>query len=1155
MPPTHSPARSLCALAPIALAIGCGSGGSADSPAPFDRESRGGKLHDVAIDDFDTSSFERGAVPADAPLATMFEATASDTGDALRSLSSADFEVVSSAVETTRAGARIAHVRLRQHAGGVPIWGTHLAMTAKSTDALGGARLMASSHHVYAGVKAATDPEISADVAAGLARTASRMSGAAAITSRTLVLWPLEGRLDLVWSIQLAGSHHRALVYASGDLTGRVIRVDERHYQSEGTVTGHIAIGGAPGGKGVATETPLPRIEVSADGVVATTGADGTFSIDVTEGTIITAALAGLATGVSDQTGLATTADAPAAAVTDLLIGDPADPLAVANNTAYFFTDRILDFLIANGITDEALFNLATNTNIADACNAFYTASSINFFQAGGVGGFECNNTAEATIVMHEYGHFVDDVFGGITEGGLSEGWGDLLACFITAEPAVGPDFFAGDDAPLRTCDNDYKFPPGGNDEVHNLGQAWAGFGWHAREGLIEALGESDGDALARALFLPSLPSNAADIPAAVREVFLRDDDDGDITNLTPHWDILLAAAELHGLAFVVDEDLVAPAATTDLSVASSGATTAELTWTAAGDDGDEGAASFYDVRRSSQPITETDFAQATAVPGPVPVEGGQTQKLTVALIPGETAFFALRTVDEQNNASAISNVVEVTAGEGTEVFADSFENGAGQWQATGLWHVTERKAADGASSFWYGDEATGNYNTGAANSGELVSPPIDLSGADNPVLVFQTSFDVEAGATFDRMTITAFDEADPAVSAELSELDGVSGGFVGRVLDLGGMSGRTIRVRFAFDTFDNVANETEGWFIDDVAVVADGAAAGSTLVINEILADPGSFDANNDGLVSFRDDEYVELVNGGDALLDLGGATIADGLRVRFTFPAGTTVVPGAAVVVFGGGAPDIGAPSFTAGNLALNNTGDTVTVRAADGTELASVTYGGEGGDNQSLNRAVDGDGDAAMVRHTTLAQTVASPGTRVDGTPFGNQPPPVGAILLINEILADPGAVIDANADGVIDSTDDEFVEIINIGDEPIDLSGATFSDFISVRLTLPAGTALEPGGVLVIFGGGQPDPATFAGVTTATGNGSLFLNNGGDVITLAAADGTVLAQANFDDSDDHSLNRATDLDPSAPFVDHGQLSGTLASPGRRVDGSAF
>lgn len=1152
-------ARHACTLTALIFAVACGPShfGTGDQSDPFNGEHRGGKLHDVALAGFDIDSFERGGVPSGEALSQLFDAAVSDTGEALSSISVDEFEVISSSTEITPAGMRIAHVRLRQHVGGVPLWGTHLSMTAKGFDARGEARLLASSHHVYDGVNVPTEPKITVEAAATLARAANRMIGSATVAESKLVLWPLEGGLDLVWSIKLEGSYYRALVYASGSLESRVIRVDERHYQTAGTVSGDVAFGGAPGGNGVATPTPLPRLEVSSGDLATTTDGLGTYVLDVDDGAPITATLAGLSTiTINDQTGLSTSAGAPAAAVTDITIGESGNVLAVANNTAYFFIDQTHQYLINNGVEDPALLALTTNTNIADACNAFYTASSLNFFQAGAIGSFECNNTAEATIVVHEYGHFVDDVFGGITNSGLSEGWGDLLACFISQAPDVGPDFFVGNDSPLRTCDNDYQFPPDGNDEVHELGQAWAGFGWHAREGLIAALGEEEGDALARALILPSLPSNAANIPAAVREAFIRDDDDGNLENSTPHFDILLEAAARHNLAFVVEDDLVSPSAIADLAIADSTPTTATLSWTAPGDDGDEGVATSYDVRASLEPITDTNFAQAFQLQGPEPLEAGNTQTLTInlVLVPGATVFFAIKTIDEQLNTSAISNVVDVTTGEGNEVYSESFENGDGGWEAIGLWHLTERKASDGATAFWYGNEATGNYNTGAANSGELLSPPIDLTGAENPNLVYDTEFDVEAGNAFDKMTITVFDAEDPTINVTVEEVDGASGGFIPRGISLAGMSDRVVRVRFSFDTVDAVGNDTEGWFVDRVRIVSDNELGAPALMINEILADPGSFDANNDGAVSFRDDEFLELVNVGDGDLDLSGATISDRVRVRFTFPAGTVLSPGQAVVVFGGGTPNIGALTFTASNsLALNNTGDTITVRAADGAELAAASYGREGGRDESLNRETDGDASAALVLHTTLAEAVASPGTKVDGTPFDGAP--VGAVLMINEVLTNPGTVIDANGDGAFDSTEDEFIEIVNIGDEEIDLSGATYSDFFGPRLTLANGTVLPAGGALLIFGGGTPDAASFDGVTVVTAGGALFLNNGGDTITLAAADGAVLATATVDDSDNHSLNRATDLDTEAEFVAHDSIAGVAASPGLRVDGTSF
>ena len=83
-----------------------------------------------------------------------------------------------------------------------------------------------------------------------------------------------------------------------------------------------------------------------------------------------------------------------------------------------------------------------------------------DFFRAGG----GCRNSAEATIVAHEYGHFVDHAFGGITNSGLSEGWGDTLACLLYRAPVVGGDLFDSGRA-LRTCDNAYRYPAGGVDD------------------------------------------------------------------------------------------------------------------------------------------------------------------------------------------------------------------------------------------------------------------------------------------------------------------------------------------------------------------------------------------------------------------------------------------------------------------------------------------------------------------------------------------------------------------------------------------------------------------------------------------------------------------------------------------------------------------
>ena len=71
--------------------------------------------------------------------------------------------------------------------------------------------------------------------------------------------------------------------------------------------------------------------------------------------------------------------------------------------------------------------------------------------------------------------------------------------------------------------------------------------------------------------------------------------------------------------------------------------------------------------------------------------------------------------------------------------------------------------------------------------------------------------------------------------------------------------------------------------------------------------------------------------------------------------------------------------------GALSLNNGGDNVTL--SDGsTDQATVNYGSEGGDNQSLTR--DPDVTGSFVKHSTATgsgSALFSPGTQIDGSSF--------------------------------------------------------------------------------------------------------------------------------------------------------------------------
>ena len=78
------------------------------------------------------------------------------------------------------------------------------------------------------------------------------------------------------------------------------------------------------------------------------------------------------------------------------------------------------------------------------------------------------------------------------------------------------------------------------------------------------------------------------------------------------------------------------------------------------------------------------------------------------------------------------------------EVYFEDFESGLSQWDTiTGLWHLTDDGSAwlnpyhSPTHSMWFGNESTGNYDTGFQEMGDLISVPIDLSSITEATLDF----------------------------------------------------------------------------------------------------------------------------------------------------------------------------------------------------------------------------------------------------------------------------------------------------------------------------------------------------------------------------------------------------------------------------------
>lgn len=168
---------------------------------------------------------------------------------------------------------------------------------------------------------------------------------------------------------------------------------------------------------------------------------------------------------------------------------------------------------------------------------------------------------------------------------------------------------------------------------------------------------------------------------------------------------------------------------------------------------------------------------------------------------------------------------------------------------------------------------------------------------------------------------------------------------------------------------------------------------------INEFLPDPASTDDGS---------EWVEIHNGGDSEAVLDGYSIQTATSewgTDFTFPGGTTLAPGAFLVVGGANVSeaDLVAESLSLGNA--GSSGDGVRLVDCDGVPVDVVIYGSaaaeaaitaDGGfdglaptdEEVSTGRAEDGvDTDDAADWRLFLPATPGAPNAAGDGDDTGN------------------------------------------------------------------------------------------------------------------------------------------------------------------------
>ncbi len=231
--------------------------------------------------------------------------------------------------------------------------------------------------------------------------------------------------------------------------------------------------------------------------------------------------------------------------------------------------------------------------------------------------------------------------------------------------------------------------------------------------------------------------------------------------------------------------------------------------------------------------------------------------------------------------------------------------------------------------------------------------------------------------------------------------------------------------------------------------------AAGRSVVVSELMYAPLP---DPDGVESTSDYEFIELQNVSTSAVNLGGAYLTN--AVTFVFPAGTSIPAGGFLVVpakrsvfqarYGTSATLTGGYS---GNLSAS--GETLELRAANGSVLLSFTYDSSG---DWPSRA---DGLGSSLELVNPQGDLDDPANWRSSTEYQGSPGKAGVgplkQVVINELLAHT------------DPPFEDAIELYNLTDTAVSIGGWYVSNKREnpLKFRIPAGTTIPARGFKVFY----------------------------------------------------------------------------------------
>jgi hypothetical protein len=437
------------------------------------------------------------------------------------------------------------YVNFDRLVGGAPVW--RGGVTAR----IRGERLVMLGIDTYPGAEVGR-----AELSAEEAEREAQLQGPAAMAehrdvSARLVALPTDVpggvELRLVWEVRSRTDEPLGAWVSFVDAgTGELVTTYNEIRFLTGTVSGTHPLRTLDGQE---ETTRLPLVEVTGEGV-SWADEDGVYEV---EGTTATTMLRGSYLTVTNASGAegVLTLDPP-----DGVWDTPTASLAEIASYAFVHQVKSWSWNVAPEIRMSSVAIRSSVNSTRYSCNAYYDGN-LNFFAAAD----GCNNTGQiADVNYHEWGHgfhlYAASLGGGQVDGSVGEGVGDAVAFLLTADSTIAP-YFMTDGSGIRDVARNRVYPDDVVGEVHTDGLIFGGAVWDVWDELLTTYGEERADrgeawAVTSRLLAHALKGGPA-LDTSYEEFVLADDDDGDLSNGTPHLCEIASGFAKHGLGPLAD--------------------------------------------------------------------------------------------------------------------------------------------------------------------------------------------------------------------------------------------------------------------------------------------------------------------------------------------------------------------------------------------------------------------------------------------------------------------------------------------------------------------------------------------------------------------------------------------------------------------------